>query len=194
MVREPHYSLQLSKELGLSQQAVIKHLRVLEEHDLVTCYPEESDLGGPRRKIYVPTMKFTLIVDVGPGYFNAELVDLVNEDRRERLAMVERIPIAELGSGIKRLRESISQANKELERLQELRNEFIERKEAALGEAQRLVEENIDDYQLRRVIFEYIHRPDLSLSEIAKRLALRDEVVTNTVESIMRGDNSCGTG
>ena len=30
LVREPHYPLQLSKELGMTQQAVIKHLKVLE--------------------------------------------------------------------------------------------------------------------------------------------------------------------
>jgi len=190
LVREPHYPLQLSRELRVSQQAIIKHLKVLEDHDLVSCYLEESDLGGPRRKIYVPTMKFTLIVDVGPGYFNAELVDIDRQEDDGPVLISDRLPNDELGPEVRRLRETISQTDRELINLQERRKEMIELKEAALGEARRLVEDNIDDYQLRRVIFEYIHRPDLPLEEIARKLTLRDEVVMDTVRDIVGEEES----
>ena len=35
IVREPHYPLQLSKELGISQQAVMKNLSLMEQNGLV---------------------------------------------------------------------------------------------------------------------------------------------------------------
>ena len=76
LVREPHYSLQLSKELGMSQQAIMKHMKVLEECDLVRSYPGESDQGGPARKLYVPTTKFTITVDFGPGLFSTDIIRL----------------------------------------------------------------------------------------------------------------------
>ncbi|HOO03647.1 MAG TPA: helix-turn-helix domain-containing protein, partial [Methanomassiliicoccales archaeon] len=47
LVREPQYPLQLSRELGLSQQGIMKHLRMLEDLDLVRSFSEESDQGGP---------------------------------------------------------------------------------------------------------------------------------------------------
>jgi predicted transcriptional regulator len=190
LVREPHYPLQLSRELGLSQQAVIKHLKVLEEHDLVHCYLEESDLGGPRRKIYVPTMKFTIIVDIGPGYFNTELVDAEGQPETNHEEDLQRLRIEDVGAEVRRLRETISRANIELENLQERRKDLVEMKERALSEAQRLVEDNIDDYQLRRVIFEYIYRPDMPLREMARQLALRDEVVIETVREIVGEEES----
>ena len=34
LVKETHYPLQLSKELSVSQQSIMKHLKVLEESDL----------------------------------------------------------------------------------------------------------------------------------------------------------------
>jgi ArsR family transcriptional regulator len=74
LVREPHYPLQLSRQLGLSQQGIMKHLKVLEDNDLVRSYSEDSDQGGPARKIYVPTTGFTITMDIGPGLFSAEFV------------------------------------------------------------------------------------------------------------------------
>src|SRR3989442_12881605 len=50
LARESHYPLQLSRELGVSQQAVVKHLRSLEASGLVTSPEEKSDLGGPNRR------------------------------------------------------------------------------------------------------------------------------------------------
>ncbi|HUV24402.1 MAG TPA: helix-turn-helix domain-containing protein [Methanomassiliicoccales archaeon] len=185
LVREPHYPLQLSKELRISQQAVMKHLKTLEDNDLVSCYMEESDLGGPQRKLYVPTMKFTLIVDVGPGYFNAELLDLDLSKGDGRFEAMEDQQSEGVSLGVRRLRALISQINKELGELQMRRGELVELKERAFSDARRLGEENLDDYQLRRILYEYIHRPDLDLMEIARELALRDEVVRESIKRIL---------
>ena len=182
LVREPHYPLQLSKELRISQQAVMKHLKVLEENDLVSCYPEESDLGGPRRKRYVPKMKFTLIVDLGPGYFHAELRDLDHPEGSDDGDHKMTQDLEDLRSGALKLRELIFQIDEELEELQARRANLIGMKEALLSDARTLVEENLEDYQLRRVLYEYIHRPDLTLRQIAKDLALRDDVVRETIK------------
>ena len=48
LVKEPHYPLQLSKELGISQQAVMKNLNVLEKNGFVISYQESSSMGPMR--------------------------------------------------------------------------------------------------------------------------------------------------
>lgn len=68
LVREPHYPLQLSKELGISQQAVVKHLKVLEENGLVESYTEKSDLKGPQRRKYYPIQTFSVVLTWGRIY------------------------------------------------------------------------------------------------------------------------------
>lgn len=63
IVREPHYPLQLSKELGISQQAVMKNLSLMEQNGLVVSYRETSKIG-PMRTLYVPNTEFTLLIDM----------------------------------------------------------------------------------------------------------------------------------
>ena len=44
LVKEPHYPLQLSKELGISQQAVMKNLNMLEKNGMVVSYQVSSSM------------------------------------------------------------------------------------------------------------------------------------------------------
>ena len=46
LVKEPHYPLQLSETLDVSQQAVMKHLKVLEEAGFVDSDKIPSEKGG----------------------------------------------------------------------------------------------------------------------------------------------------
>jgi predicted transcriptional regulator len=187
LVREPHYPLQLSRELGMSQQAIVKHLKLLEDHNLVRSFPEESDQGGPARKRYVPTTKFTIIVDFGPGLFNAELVKLAMSDLESEEEVQDEgseNELVEIGVKINRLRETVAGVANELDELQVHRARLITIKERALEEAGRLVESQVDDYQVRRIIYEYIQRPELSTEQIAVDLDLRDDLVQQTIRKL----------
>ncbi|MCX6652608.1 MAG: helix-turn-helix domain-containing protein [Methanomassiliicoccales archaeon] len=187
LVREPHYPLQLSRELGMSQQAIMKHLKMLEDRNLVRSFPEESDQGGPARKSYVPTTKFTIIVDFGPGLFNAELVKLAMSDLESEEEVQDEgseNEFVEIGVKINRLRETVAGVANELEELHVHRARLITTKERVLEEAGRLVESQIDDYQVRRIIYEYIQRPELSTEQIAVDLDLRDDLVQQTIRKL----------
>src|SRR3990172_1803373 len=60
---EPKYFIQLSKELGVSQQAVLKHLSLLEDAGLVSSFRAKSELAAPDRKYY--RLKRSLYLTVG---------------------------------------------------------------------------------------------------------------------------------
>src|SRR5579872_7583595 len=49
---EPRYFIQLSKDLGVSQQAVLKHLEILEKYGFVVSFQGESDFAAPKRKYF----------------------------------------------------------------------------------------------------------------------------------------------
>lgn len=72
LVREPSYPLRLSKELGVSQQAVMKNLVLMEQNGLVSSSRAESDMG-PSRIVYSPNSEFTLVVEMGCGRFVARV-------------------------------------------------------------------------------------------------------------------------
>jgi len=70
--REMNYPLQLSKELNVSQQAIMKHLKVLEDNDFVVSYDERSDKGGAPRKVYIPRKRYCVRIDIGPNTYHEE--------------------------------------------------------------------------------------------------------------------------
>ncbi len=176
LVREPQYPLQLSRELGLSQQGIMKHLRMLEDLDLVRSFSEESDQGGPARRRYFPTMGFTMVVDIGPGLFNAEVATRPFEERA-----IER---EGTGRRLMDLRKDIEALDRELEELGQRRVQLIAEKERLLEEAGHLVEEAVPDYRSRRVAYEYILHPEMDVKELASELGMRDDVVEDIISSL----------
>jgi len=66
LVKEPHYPLQLSELLDVSQQAVVKHLKVLEESEFVDSERVPSEKVGPPKKMYRVDQSFSLRLDLGP--------------------------------------------------------------------------------------------------------------------------------
>jgi ArsR family transcriptional regulator len=182
LVREPHYPLQLSRQLGLSQQGIMKHLKVLEGFHLVRSYSEDSDQGGPARKIYVPTTGFTITVDIGPGLFDMRIITRALENGPETGD-----PPALSSAEWKEVRQSISDIDGELAQLALRRAELIQAKETALNDACGTVESMVDDYHVRRVLYEYLQRPDLGPYQIARSLGMRDDDVTEIIEEFVRG-------
>jgi len=79
LTREPSYPLQLSKELGISQQAVMKNLALMEQTGMLTSYPEESNMG-PTRTVYAPKQHFTLVIDLHDSMFTARLIPSDGEE------------------------------------------------------------------------------------------------------------------
>jgi ArsR family transcriptional regulator len=189
LVREPHYPLQLSRELGLSQQGIVKHLKVLEDYNLVKSHSEESDQGGPSRKIYVPTTGFTIMVDIGPGLFNTELVTRVLEleDSVEFCALEDEDRGA-FKDKVLEVRKDVEEIDDELGELAKRRAELINSREKFLNEAYNTVESVIEDYQTRRILYEFMQRPDLDAKGIAKALGLRDDQVKGTIMKYAGGD------
>ena len=52
LANEPKYFIQLSKEIGVSQQAVLKHLFLLEKFGLIESFKAKSNLAAPDRKYF----------------------------------------------------------------------------------------------------------------------------------------------
>ena len=82
LTREPAYPLQLSKELGISQQAVMKNLALMEHTGMLTRYTEQSSMG-PTRNVYVPNQQFTIMIDLHDNMFSARLITSDGESTEE---------------------------------------------------------------------------------------------------------------
>ena len=115
------YALQLAKELRVSQQAIIKHLEVLERSKIIKrAGTEKSDMGPPR-KLYEVSKRFTIMIDVGPGIFDIREYNF--EDMNDDLT----IDISDFG-------EMLEKIEREIREIERRRVELIKLKERILRE------------------------------------------------------------
>jgi ArsR family transcriptional regulator len=56
--KEPLYFNQLSKIIGIGQQSILRHMKILEDSGLIETYTQESNLGAPNRNIIECSYKF----------------------------------------------------------------------------------------------------------------------------------------
>lgn len=140
ITESPSYPLQLSKELGVSQQAVMKNLALMEQNGLVSSYRESSSMG-PERIVYVPNTEFTLVVNMHNNTFSAKVIGYAEnctdptptEESLER----SRRRIEGIDRRLTRLRS-------EIDELTRIRQEFIDSFMQSLPESM--------DEDMRRVI------------------------------------------
>ena len=98
LVREPSYPLRLSKELGVSQQAVMKNLALMEQNGLVESSRVDSDMG-PMRNLYTPSSEFTLVVEMHSSQFSVRVLgptgvsvyadEMTKEDAQRRVSEID---------------------------------------------------------------------------------------------------------
>lgn len=69
---EPMYFNQLSKQIGIGQQAILRHMQALEDAGLVKAYHRKSILGAPKRKYYCLNTSFSITISISQDSFSVE--------------------------------------------------------------------------------------------------------------------------
>ncbi len=186
LVKETHYPLQLSKELSVSQQAIMKHLKVLEENDLVRCVFRRSE-SGPPRKCYVATQSLSIIIDLSPEHFSEELrfhvrdedrvIEGVEDTQALRTAENLRIKLAEFTR-------SIASINSRLEAMAGERDLLIEEKERAMHYVNRIVDTLCEEYTERKVLRYLIAENDFSIPAMSEMLNMRESEIDSILKRL----------
>ncbi len=197
----PNYPLQLARELGLSQQVVMNHLKVLEEGGLVRSYPAPSDSGGPPRKLYVLQGRYTVIMDVGPNLYDERLITFkgslqklpLPEDVKEALLQVSReiemAGKAAPGERERALTELMQKVEREIGDIEVYRSALLTLKDR-IGELlkESLQEKlNLRDWQERELLYYMLWEGIKDLQELAKVLDMREETIRTLVEELVDG-------
>ena len=166
LVREPHYPLQLAELLDVSQQAVMKHLKVLEKAGFVTSEKVPSEKGGPPKRIFAVTQSFSLRLDLGPDMFRAEHRKLPpgGPTRLSSRLPSEAMPLADRIGTRRRLPMAealgmLSDLNDELDRLDAQRDALIALHQQIKHKASRAVDDTFDIYEERQLAHALLEAP-----------------------------------
>jgi len=171
--RDVHYPLQLSRELGVSQQAVAKHLKVLVDTGLVDVKEAKSPLGGPNRTYYSLKEGISIKIDVAPAFFDVKL-DTWKKTRPSIESRVE-----EELSGIASL---VKEIDRKIRELDQQRLSLLQARQAAVKNAGKLLNSMNLDHIQKEIVYSMLERPDASAGELLEELSAN----TRSIETIFR--------
>jgi len=194
LVMETHYPLQLAREMNTSQQAVMKHLAVLEKNGLVESQEEPSDAGGPPRKAYSATKQLSIRIDIGPNLFNAKMRTYDPDKAPKPLEDYEYINVRyrnlpnmeDPQDRLKGLATTLKDINKELAELERRRDALLMAKEQLMGEANELIFQLSPDYNQRRVLYFITDRGTVSVALVSERFNMREKAVEEIFFQLLR--------
>ena len=86
---EPRYFIQLSKDLGVSQQAVLKHLEILERNGFVSSFEGDSDFAAPKRKYYQLDRSCMLAIGITNDAVQFVFHDIPHESAKAKSSQTE---------------------------------------------------------------------------------------------------------
>ena len=166
LAKEPHYPLQLSDLLEISQQAVVKHLKVLEKAEFVDSTKVASQKGGPPKKMYTVNQSFSLRLDLGPNLFRAEhrtmprggpirLSQRLPQDLDgviERMGTRRRLPMVEAMS-------MLSEMDRTLERIDEQRDAVIALHQQVMQRVAPNIDDSSETYEERQLAHALLNHP-----------------------------------
>jgi predicted transcriptional regulator len=186
---EPNYQLQLSKELGLSQQLVAKHLDTMEDAGLVSTMAQSSPRGPPRKE-YLLKKSFSVTIDLAPNLFRARMFSfgavpgMQNDERAQMVAQVsEALRYPEGAARIRPLTNVVEEVDKKLKEMEEERAVLLYLRSLALREAARITT-SLPAVDRRRVLRYLMREEGDGVETISASLGLRTQVVGEILEEI----------
>jgi predicted transcriptional regulator len=191
--QEPGYALQLSKELGLGQPLVAKHLSLMEKAGLVTSALESSP-SGPDRRRYSLAKSISITMDVAPHLFKERAI-LVNAptdpkgSRQVDAPLVKRVREAVGARGEKERLSLISSVlndvDSRIQMVEEERIGLLTVRNELMDEAAKIVA-HLEDLDTRRVVFHILEEHDREVESISQSLDMREMVVRSILDELER--------
>ncbi|MDG6989347.1 MAG: ArsR family transcriptional regulator [Nitrososphaerota archaeon] len=187
--QEPAYQLQLSKELGLGQSLVAKHLKIMSNAGLVTRSQEDSESGGPKTWKYSLVKGVSITMDLGPNLFieRGSLFGLGPKRKRSeavqrfRDRVEEAVSSADDAKKLVKLSGVLDDVDGRMEEIEDERTELLAVRNLAMSEAAR-VASRFEEVDTRKVLLHVLDEHDREVGRISEALNLREF----SVRSILR--------
>ena len=165
LTKEPSYPLQLSKEIGVSQQAIMKNLELLERNGMVIGHQVSSAMG-PMKVVYEPTTEFTVVIDMRRSMFSADVTDESGSEE-------DITPITET---IDELRSEISRIDKEVEELERQRSALIRKRQNMISWAMSQLDDEGFTSLHKSLMYQMLNNPDVPEADIIRKMSQRTDI------------------
>jgi predicted transcriptional regulator len=189
--QEPSYSLRISKQLGLGQALVAKHLNIMEKSGLVKSRIEKSSFGA-QRKMFRLAKSFSIIVDVAPHLFKQDVISFDISPEEYQISgtasslIKKRDKILDYPTEKDKMKPFsiiLTEIDEELDDLEKERAVLLSIRNSVMKEASDIIQK-IEDFDSRRVFHSALHEHDSSVKGISKSLNLREDRVKKIIQKL----------
>jgi predicted transcriptional regulator len=146
LILDQSYALQISRWIGVSQQAINKQLDLLEKANLILSAGVIPSSSGAPRKIYKPTGFSTLVADYSRNYIEVKRYEIPDREHEE---------IADTKIPPKELIDKLLKTDEELDNLMEKRLELVQKKDSLLGRLHYYINAISPDEMTRNILIDY---------------------------------------
>ncbi len=182
---EPMYFNQLAKEIGIGQQAIIRHLQALEDIGLVETYGEKSEFGAPERKYYRLNTSFVLTVSLSEDEFTVSKQDikqLRHKESKKYYESLDSIP-EEAGEALSLLQKNLAEIQEEILTLESRLIDLHALKQVVL---RKLHEIGMDSFEAeeRRVLYKIIEQSPRSIAELSNMMEEKESNMKGLIKEM----------
>ena len=192
LTNEPKYFIQLSKEIGVSQQAVLKHLFLLENFGLIESFKAKSNLAAPDRKYFQLNRSVYLSIGITG---NSMEIKMENIKGPNKIRSKNNMAIENREGSIKKDKEMsgiLKNAKHKLEilakRMQELEDEKIDllkEKQMILEITHQVIRESLKEDLARRILYSNLNSREVTdIEELSEILNTREKEIKIIVKSL----------
>ena len=186
----PDYTLRLSNELNINQQLAAKHLKIIQDAELVDVVRQKSNIGADKNVFHLNKF-YSLQIDFSPSLYNERLISFNNphqwiqeDNYMERLEeQVKDIEEEKLDvEDISPLRQIVELIDDELESLEKRRARLLYIRNLALGATQGALEEL--SRMKKQIIQRLVDLGPTSIEVLSKTLQLKKVDVSDVVSEL----------
>ena len=169
LANDDSYALELSKLIGVSQQAINKQLDLLEKLGLISSAGIKISTIGPPRKVYKSSGFSTIIIDYSKNFMNIKKMD-INYDNE-----------CSISGNNSELLDELETTNRNIDEINRKRSELIKTKDEIIEK----LKNNLSKYDefYRKIITDYIET--LDTGAVAVNTGLPEEIIRHIVSAFI---------
>mgnify|MGYP001230119057 FL=1 len=192
LTNEPKYFIQLSKEIGVSQQAVLKHLFLLENFGLIESFKAKSNLAAPDRKYFQLNRSVYLSIGITGNSMEIKMVNIKgpNKIRSKNNMAIESKEVSikkdkEITDILKNTKHKLELLAKRMQELEDEKIHLLKEKQQILEITHQVIRESLEEDLARRILYSnLISREIIDIEELSEILNTREKEIKIVVKSL----------
>jgi ArsR family transcriptional regulator len=185
LAEEPMYFNQLAKEIGIGQQAVLRHLQALEDIGLIESFGEKSDFGAPDRKYYRLNDSFILTISLSEDDFTVTKQDIIESRLKESKKYYKNIDAMPEGPGeaLPILQENVADIDAEISALKSRLNDLYALKQLVLSKLHKIGINSFEEDE-RRILYKIVEKSPQSITELSDLVGQKESNLKDLIREM----------